>query len=480
MESMKAVLRSGSRAVALAARVVLMCVFLVGPACAESGHREHGIKHILVIDLENESFTTTFGPGSPATYLNGTLLQEGELVENWFGTGHVSLDNYIAQVSGQGSTPSSNSDCINAATLTTSLLGQYFDVTPGTDAADNSLFPGQVVGDGCVYPAPSPDAGTHGAQTIGDQIDARYGASAEHSGRVLWRGYDEDMGNTPSRDFGDPDPLGGTDCAHPPLNGVDSSNAATAADQYATRHDPFVYFHSVIDDQARCDAHVVPLGAVSVGTGVGGSDMFAGHLFQDLQSEETTPLFMFVTPNLCNDGHDATCKGLNTEGTHAGGLVGADKWLKHWMPMILASEAYRNGSLLVVLTFDEGGVGIGGGLDTRACPASNQADCNAPAGPNLTNFGFSPILAFFGVETTPSMPNVYPGGGQIGAVLFNNQLIVPGSVNSTGYYNHFSALRSYEDLLGIKKGGDDGEGHLGFAARPQYATFGPDVFNRTH
>jgi hypothetical protein len=218
-------------------------------------------------------------------------------------------------------------------------------------------------GDGCVYPGPRWLLRTHGAQTIGDQIDAKFAAedfdeygrfSFHNTKRILWREYAEDMGNTPSRDFGDPDPLGGTDCAHPPLDGTDGSNAATVADQYATRHNPFVYFRSVIDNQARCDAHVVPLGTLSVGTGKNGSDEFGGHLFEDLRHEESTPLFMFITPNLCNDGHDATCAGLNAEGTHVGGLQGADLWLKHWMPMILNSPAYRNGSLLVVLTRTRG------------------------------------------------------------------------------------------------------------------------------
>ena len=44
------------------------------------------IEHVLVINLENEGYATTFGPGSPATYLNTTLLAAGELVPNWFGT----------------------------------------------------------------------------------------------------------------------------------------------------------------------------------------------------------------------------------------------------------------------------------------------------------------------------------------------------------------------------------------------------------
>jgi hypothetical protein len=99
---------------------------------------------------------------------------------------------------------------------------------------------------------------------------------------------------------------------------------------------------------------VVPLGKVAVDSG-GAPDVFSGHLFEDLHNPSTTPNFMFVTPNLCNDGHDAVCAGPNTEGGNQGGLVGADLWLKH----------------------------------------------------------------------------VYPGGGQVGAVLFNKRFIQPGTVNTT-------------------------------------------------
>ena len=57
---------------------------------------------------------------------------------------------------------------------------------------------------------------------------------------------------------------------------------------------------------------------------------------------------------------------------------------------------------------------------------------------------------------------------------------VSGSVNSTGFYNHYSALRSYEDLLGISTGGSDGHGHLGFAGQAGLRPFGTDVFRRTN
>jgi hypothetical protein len=433
------------------------------PPISATAQAEHGvvraalpngaIRHVIVIDLENESFSSTFGASSPATYLNNTLVPQGELVEHYYATGHVSLDNYIAQVSGQAPNPLSSSDC--AAIVNGALAGEFVDVTPGTLDPNQARFPGQVDGSGCVYPANAP--------TVADQLAAR--SHSEHGNRTAWRVYAEDMGNSPARDRGTPDPLGGTDCAHPALGGTDQTNAATATDQYANRHNPFVYFHSIIDNTAACSANVVPLGTVAVGAN-GAPDTFAGHLAQDLAHERTTPTFAFVTPNLCDDGHDSTCAGVNTEGGHTGGLVGADLWLKHWMPLILGSPAYRSGDTLVVVTFDEGNPVT----DTTSC-------CNEQPGPAQPLPGISPLLVAFGIH--PLGPGT--GGGQVGAVLLNPRYIVPGTDNTTGSYNHYSALRSYEDLLGLRRGGTDGSGHLGFAAQPGLVPFGRDVFNnRSH
>jgi hypothetical protein len=189
------------------------------------------------------------------------------------------------------------------------------------------------------------NSGAHGAPTIADQLDARFPPD-RLTHRAAWRDYDEDMGDDPVRDGGTPDPSGGTDCAHPPIGGVDNAEIGTAQDQYATRHNPFVYFHFIIDNVAECNANVVPLGKL----GADGKPLTTGHLARDLSRIETTPRFGFITPNVCNDGHDATCAGSNSEGGHVGGLVAADLWLKHWMPLILDSAAYRDGHMLVVIT----------------------------------------------------------------------------------------------------------------------------------
>ncbi|NKQ58538.1 phosphoesterase [Amycolatopsis sp. K13G38] len=442
--------RLGVALAAFAAAAATTAATSAAAGAPESGHG-HGtalpdgaIKHVMVIDLENEDFGTSFGPASPARYLNEALVPQGQLMTQYYATGHFSTDNYLAQISGQAPNRVSGNDCI---TNTTTFASTYTDVTPGTLDPDQARYPGQVDGSGCVYPA--------AVQTIGAQLDQQH----HGAGQVAWRQYAEDMGNDPARDVGTPDPLGGTDCAHPAKDGA-FPNRATTTDQYAIRHVPFLFFHSVTDNAAYCAQHVVPLGTVTTGST---GDTFQGHLAQDLAHANTTPAFAMVTPNVCNDGHDATCTGPNTEGGHTGGLVGADLWLKHWMPLILNSPAYRSGSMLVLLTFDESAL-----TDTTAC-------CNEQPGPDNANPGYPPLAASFGTLPPPTAPGQYPGGGRTGAVALNAKWIQPGSVNDTPY-NHYSALRSYEDLLGIKTGGSDGQGHLGFAGQTGLRPFGADVF----
>src|SRR5258708_2843161 len=96
------------------------------------------IKHVFIIVLENKGFDETFGPSAPPTWLAQTLVPHGQLLRQYYGTGHASLDNYVAMVSGQGPNLITQSDCTF-----------YMNVTPGVQT---SYF-GQTLGQGCVYPA---------------------------------------------------------------------------------------------------------------------------------------------------------------------------------------------------------------------------------------------------------------------------------------------------------------------------------------
>ena len=68
------------------------------------------IKHVFVIVLENKSFSDTFGTSTQDPYLQKTLVPKGALLTQYYGTGHVSLDNYISMISGQSPTPDTDND----------------------------------------------------------------------------------------------------------------------------------------------------------------------------------------------------------------------------------------------------------------------------------------------------------------------------------------------------------------------------------
>jgi len=359
-------------------------VFFLGTAlagCSPAPHPKsvtgpaHAPRHVFVIVLENEPFQVTFGEHSPAPYLAHELPKQGSLLTQYFGIGHYSLDNYIAMISGQAPNSETQEDC--------GVFSEFKRDAPGFDAN------GQIRGSGCVYPAD--------VKTLANQLqDAGY----------TWKGYMESMGANPAREA--------SACGHVAIGAVDHTNSATATDQYADKHDPFVYFHSIIDDHAHCAAHVVNLDKLPA----------------DLQSLATTPNFSFITPDLCHDGHDAPCK--NGE---PGGLISADKFLREWVPQILASPAFKQDGLLIV-TFDEG-------TDAAACCGETK-----PAGaPQPGKFG--------------------PGGGRIGAVVVS-PFVKAGSVSNVPY-NHYSLLRSIEDWFGLP--------HLGYADQHGLSAFGADVFN---
>ena len=419
------------------------------------------IKHVIVIDLENESFSTTFGATSPATYLNQTLVPKGELIHHYYATGHVSLDNYIAQISGQAPNPLTNSD---VPTGRRQPGRSYVNVSPGNLDPEQARVPG-----------PGRRAGLRLAAPLPPPLGRRRSATSSTppppdpvTHEASWREYAEDMGNDPTRDGGTADPLGGHRLCAPGRGWHRQHRGAEATDPVRQPAQP-VRLLPLRDRQHAPNVTPTwcPLGTVRwarpARSGTPLADTFAGHLANDLSNRaRRRRAFMFITPNLCNDGHDGTCAGTNTEGGKTGGLVGADLWLKHWMPLILGSPGVQGRP-------DARGPDLRRG---RPLPTRPPAATSSP-GPNWAYPGFSPLLGI----TADHRRAPDPGGGEIGALLLNARYIQPGTVDTTGSYNHYSALRSYEDLLGITSGGADGQGHLGFAAASGLAPFGQDVFS---
>jgi hypothetical protein len=364
------------------------------------------IRHVFIIVLENQAYESSFGASSPALYLK-SLRQLGASVPNYHGTSHMSLGNYLTMISGQAPNEATNFDC--------EVFSEF--------AVTGTTGDGQAIGKGCVYPA--------NIQTIANQL--------EHA-HLQWKAYMEDMGNNPRRE--------GAACGHPRIGSPDNTGNATVGDQYATRHDPFVYFHAIID-QPSCAANVVNLDALT----------------HDLKTPGATPNYAFITPNLCHDGHDGGGSSRCVDG-QPGGLVSADAFLQKWVPRILESPAFKQDGLLVI-TFDEADIadnyesqgpsaGVAGGV-AAAC-------CNEPSGPNIAPYDPKPGYRSPTGMNGPGL--IGPGGGRIGAVLLS-PFIKPGTV-TTMAYNHYSLLRSIEDVFGLPP--------LGYAGQANLPTFGVDIY----
>jgi phosphatidylinositol-3-phosphatase len=145
---------------------------------------------------------------------------------------------------------------------------------------------------------------------------------------------------------------------------------------YVPRHTAAPYF---TDLAAECLKRQLPLGTTT-----------AGAFASDLKAD-TLPRFALVVPNTTNDAH-------------GGCLSCADAWLARWIPQIVASPAYQDGSTAVFVTYD-----------SDNASAKNH------------------------IATTVIAPSVKPG------------------TVGTGAYTHYSMLRTIECMLGLS-------GRLGGAA----------------
>jgi hypothetical protein len=143
--------------------------------------------------------------------------------------------------------------------------------------------------------------------------------------------------------------------------------------RYAVRHNPPPYYTTL----AECAFKDVPYTQLAL----------------DLAAH-TLPAFAFITPNLIDDMHDGT-------------VAQGDSWLQSNLPAILASSDYQSGTVVVVVTWDEGEGG-----SSNEC-ATNVSDVGCR------------------VATIVISPSTAPG------------------TQSAALFNHYSLLASTEQLLGV-------------------------------
>ena len=139
------------------------------------------------------------------------------------------------------------------------------------------------------------------ATNVADQIEA---ASR------TWKAYGEGMGT--------------------PCN-VEDDNTTS----YVTRHVPFLYYDAIRTNAARCTSHVVDFSTFT-------SDL-----------AETPSNFMYIAPNLTNDGHDP-----QNPADHSTNISNANTFLGTLVPAIVGSSPFKKGGLLVVVWDEDNSSGV--------------------------------------------------------------------------------------------------------------------------
>ncbi|HEY6526095.1 MAG TPA: hypothetical protein VIY10_20085 [Solirubrobacteraceae bacterium] len=334
------------------------------------------VSHVFEIALSTTSYATAFADKSAAPYLH-SLEAKGTLLRGYESLGHGELADYVATVSGQAPNAATSAGCT-----------KYLEFRQGVVANANGLVPGA----GCVYPET--------ALTIGDQVTAK---------GTTWKAYIADQGKQT--------------CSHPNSGAVDDAVLPGTEPGYDTRHNPFIYFHSLLD-----------LGDCA------SDDQDLTHLSAALAHKSATAKFSFIAPGACEDAaasssaptstttttttsptttsqttsttstssavtetttttatspaSTTSTAGTSTTGTSttgtastgaavtpapavgcpAGqpvGIAAEDAFLKVWVPRILASPAYKDDGVLVLAFAGEPGRHPGRPVHTGALVLSH-------------------------------------------------------------------------------------------------------------
>ena len=266
-----------------------------------------GPTHVMHIVLENE-FADNITNSPDAPFQNNTLsTQCGNFTnDNMKGITHGSESNYIGLTSGLNPALNSGNDAQARWALS--------DCPPDSTSSV------------CTY------GGGHIASTtpsLFSEIEQQYGTSG-------WKSYsDSELSNCENHD----DNIYATDS-----NGKNYYS-------YAVRHNPAPYYAGI-----ACSSQSVPSGNWQQGQGTLYNDLMSGNL----------PAYSFVQPNDIENGHDPVSvtgsNGVTTQIAGGSSQIGnIDTYLASFMSLVQQSPQYQNGSLVVMITYDEGtGSGISG------------------------------------------------------------------------------------------------------------------------
>lgn len=249
--------------------------------------------YVVVILLENRGINQTYGAScsGDCSYIT-QLADTYGLARGYTAVIHHSLPDYLALTSGWSqSLQGTKGDC---SPLPTSM--QY---CPNINPQLNGQFPFQ-------------------ATNIVDRFEAA---------GLTWKAYIENFPSTCNY-------LSQKECS--PGNCYIGYGGATG--NYDSQHDPFVYYNDITTSTSRCGR------IVQANSTLTNPD---DRLIGDLSSTSSASNFMWVTPNVCNQGHDS-CAPLSNE------VAQQNLYLSQVVPKILNSNVFTTQRAALFITYDEG------------------------------------------------------------------------------------------------------------------------------
>ena len=350
----------------LAASLGALSIVTASAGSAGTSAGEGPPAHIFYIMMENHGFSQIIGNTEDAPYTT-SLAQRYNVATNFHGVTHPSLPNYLAMFSGdfQGIWD----DCKAGAAVT--CAPEEFVPDSGDSTDEASLTQTQI-------DSASSTAHLFTGRNLVDQLEA-HGLS--------WKAYMQAM---PTGD------ATGVEYYPGKVNG-------TTVKLYAQKHDPFMYFSDIIDDQARL-AKIVP---------------FDSNFSADLASG-SVPNFVWISPDQCDDMHGLSPAGAAAinrpqcaepdSGLDHSVIQLGDQFLQQTVSQIMQSKTWNDSNSSIVIAWDENDYsGFSGG------PGS-------PVGAG----------------------NVVLGGGDAPLIVINSQ--AGPHKTSTVLADHYSVLATIEDL----------------------------------
>jgi len=436
------------------------------------------IKHVFVVMLSGHGYNQSFGVPTGHPYLGKTLKAKGELISDYYGVGPSSLANEIALISGQGPTAQTAANC-----------PVYTHIAPWKKGKS-----AQVLGTGCSYPAQTP--------TLAGELAKKGDA---------WKAYIQGIDDGP--------PGSPKACRHPVFGADDPGQITSVKSPYATWTNPFVYFESVTGDP-KCADHDVGTDqlaadlkkesttpafsyiapdpcdngadqpcATGATAGLKTSDAFLKTVVLEIEKSpayKKDGLIVITFDQAPQSGATADSSSCCDQPTFAN-LDGG------WVPAPTTPTGTPTTGTTTTTTTAGVTTTTAGATTTTTAPATDTTTTSSPSTSETDTTGTTPInctsttpTTTTGTTTTPTTTTTTAttttttstdctpssgtplGGGQVGALLIS-QYVKPGTVDAADQYNHYSLLKTIEDLFKVK--------HLGYSNDASLPEFDAAIFN---